>query len=229
MLYCYRCGVSIEERLPACPLCHTPVPEGAMVTGHGTYPETPNEDVAISLRRRLIGWSTGTALCAVPVFIVTVVDLMLSHHLTWSLWPSASLFFSFVLLTMAFFTRTTPSLLVNAGIAISLFLAGLDWIPDHHFNWIIPLGLPLTIVSMLFFVPMHVVKKLGAPVAVGSFFLSAGILSVAVDAIITGWMGHVHLCWSLIVNAAVLPIGAGILFFDRVLKRSLVVQKFFHV
>ncbi len=39
MIYCYRCGVRLEEQTTTCPLCHTPVPVDAQASEAPLVPE----------------------------------------------------------------------------------------------------------------------------------------------------------------------------------------------
>lgn len=79
-MYCVKCGVSLQEGAPECPLCHTPVRMPDDCPAEKTYPDSLPPQYRDS---GLPGAVAMTVLCAIAVAVILVVCFRLYGKLRW--------------------------------------------------------------------------------------------------------------------------------------------------
>lgn len=215
MPYCPRCGVEVDASVNQCPLCSTSIPRFADL-GPGTptwpspgHPSDPNLPYAGPPSKRKWGAIFG-AFCLTAAAVVAVVDLAVTGGLTWSLWPLASLAFGFALVALTLVGL--PKGVVGLGwfVLVSLLLGAFDLI-DGPPSWFWPLGFPIN--TLVF--GLTGLGALGASRCRGAALLALGALLiggglVALDGLISSWVGTGVLGWSLVTSVV---FGAFAVFF----------------
>ncbi|MFA7567624.1 MAG: zinc ribbon domain-containing protein [Alkalispirochaeta sp.] len=91
MAYCPRCGVEVEDRLDACPLCDTPIPADVRVDP--SQPRDYPDDVIppkpmyrpLTARQKRMFFRGGLVFLAFfPILLTTTLDLSRNGSVTWS-------------------------------------------------------------------------------------------------------------------------------------------------
>lgn len=234
MKYCSNCGVELDPGMHYCPLC-----------GRATNQEKPVEEKLPSdvypsdilllnrkeSRRNL--WELSGIICFSGIAVCTIVDLVMSKRLTWSLFVISSLlasWISFSLFLLAFkkYYIIIPGLLLTLLgmlLAFDLFLRPV--------TWFFVLGLPLTL-SVFIFISIvvlfwKVARFRGLNLLAFAFLILSGfciVTEVFTDKFV---FGSVNIRWSAIVAVSLLPISLVLLFIHYRMKKGKRLDSFFHI
>ena len=153
MPYCPKCGVELDEKAAACPLCGTPSfaapaqPEGAARAERYIDPE--DQEKLTEGERLKIAWEMISVSAAIAAAVVCAMNLLMNRELSWALYPLASLVLAWLLLTSPFRLRSHPTLAVLvAACATPAFLVGLDLF-DGRLDWSLRVGVPIAFMAEL--------------------------------------------------------------------------------
>lgn len=216
MSYCVNCGVSLKEDASSCPLCDCPVinpyEEYKKYSG-GKMPPRPVTDTAPVADWRDLAHFIISLTLALGAVSCGVVNLCISHRITWSLIAIAGCITAYVGVCLPMKMRKLlPELSVLFDlISVLLTLSVIGWY-SNDFGWVLRIAFPLSaafaacsayIVNL---VRRHRIRYFHI-CALGSVF--AGFISVLTEILINRsfgitWSGIVAL--SCVCFAAVLCI-----------------------
>ncbi len=229
MAYCSRCGVEVESRVEACPLCGAPIqrfePEP---TEPARFPDPvpmPNRHV-----RHLV-WSVSTAVLLSAGLTFLTLDLILSSAVTWSRYPLTGVGVLWVFITLVVLVARRP-IFVIAGQAVATagFLLAIDFF-DGKLSWFMPLALPIVATATTGSVLVWFVTRLSrrAPAMIAaSVLLACAISAVGMDLIVSAYRGEPGVSWSIIVLGAVVPPMLFLLYFHYRLRKKIDLRRILH-
>lgn len=240
MKTCPRCGVELDERMTACPLCY--FREGDALQPEKNDPATrdPKSDVFLSEyvklsqhQKRILFWELSGIILFSGILVTVIIDIVTSQRITWSRYTVTVCLVLFVNTTLFSFLRHRRLLLLcGSFISTSLLLVFLDMF-NKKIGWGIELGVPLLLTFYL--ISFGVALLTDAPKRkgfnlLGCIFLASGLMSVCVEGILTRYFNHkISLGWSLIVFACMFSIAAIFYFIHYRLKRGVDLRRFFHI
>jgi peptidoglycan/LPS O-acetylase OafA/YrhL len=229
MTYCSRCGVEVEERAEACPLCEAPIQRlDEPREDPARYPEVvaaPDRQV------RYLVWILSTAALSSITLTLVTLDVVLNHRITWSLYPLMGAGVIWLLITLVVALARRPIfVIVGQAVATGGFLFLID-ISDGHLHWFAPLALPIVAVVTGASVLVWLVARLSrrAPALIAAAVLAgcaAG--SVAVDLLVSAYLGTPGMSWSFVVLGAAVPLMVFLLYFHIRLGRRLHLGRIMH-
>jgi hypothetical protein len=229
MLICVDCGIELEDGLKRCPLC-----------GKSTGPEqdniqkpSANVSEAIILERKKYLWELFGIFAFSAIAVCTIVDLVISRHLNWSLISDVVVMASWITLTIYLFARrkiliTVPLLLITALSALFF----IDLISPGR-EWFLPLALPLTLAFFFctgLIIFLYKIMRIKGLNIISFFFIVLSGFCIIAEMIIDEYTkGSVTLRWSLIASISILPVALLIFYFHYRLKRGNRIDSFLHI
>lgn len=237
MPYCSQCGVELDAKVHACPLCRAPVQAAAHSAGAlpeyapFDYPEEHLKLPAAYGRRFAVYLLS--LIFVTPVLIVLVVNLVYGRGLNWSLYVAASLFtvWAYSVIPLLLYGRAGSMVAAYVGVS-ALFLWVIDRLHGEPF-WFRSLGLPVvavvTLVCSAVVLASVRVKSKGANIA-AFVLLGLAALCVGIDVVIAlNLNGAPRVGWSAIVTVAVIPTAAFLLYLQYGVARRIDFRRHFHV
>jgi hypothetical protein len=233
MPMCSNCGVEIENDYERCPLCGTSLSgeAGAEPAGGGEYSEVIEQhDRRVRLLFREIFGFIGLA----GAVVVFAVDFAYGMDISWARYPLASIAFLWLAMFLIAVLKGRIYLIVLCETAATAaFLLLLDLFSAGG-GWFLPLALPLTLAAGgLVLVSAAVIRRfrLSALGGISAGLISAGLYTVCAELVINAYLGgQLQPSWSFITAAAVIPIIAFLINFEKRLeRRGSDLQKYFHV
>jgi hypothetical protein len=238
MAYCPRCGVEVEDRLEACPLCDTPIPPEVRTNPSegGDYPADvippkPMYRPLTKRQRRALFRGALAFLALFPVALTMMLDLSGTGSITWSYYVAVPVVTAAVISWVFYRFGKRPlvsvtATLVAAIVAFVLISMGMsaDWTPILPYFVIVFLaaeGLVLYVVTRRRDAP-GIISFAAADIAVlaGALNLLLRRGGEAGDSPAGGW-------WSLIVAAVMVPIVLYTVYLRRVRRKGLNLGGFF--
>ena len=232
MTLCANCGVELDDGLKICPLC-------------GKDPENKDEQEQISnnypsgiiqLQRkenRRYLWELSGIIAFSGIAVCTILDLLISKGLRWSLFSDVSISAAWVILTLyqfAFKRTLTIITFLMLTILATLFL--IDLIATGK-EWFFPIGFPLTIATFIAAGAIIILYK--AVHLKGLNIIAAALMVLSGFCIITEMIldeylhGIVNLRWSVIIAISILPVALLFFFYYYRLKKGNRLDSFFHI
>lgn len=232
MPLCVNCGVELDEGLKICPLCgKDPEDKGDQELRSNHYPSNIIRLHKKENRRYL--WELSGIIVFSGIAVSTIVDLLLSKELRWSLYSDVSLATVWVILTLFRFAYKKPVLLTTfLGITLLTALFFIDLLSAGK-TWFFPVGLPVTVtlfivtISIIFFYSK--IRLRGLNIVATSLILFSGfciILEMTLDKYLHDL---VVLRWSLIAAISILPVALILFFYHYRLKKGNRLDSFFHI
>lgn len=229
MAYCSRCGVEVESRAEACPLCGAPIQR--LEAPSDEAPRYPGVTAIPGRQVRSLVWMISTAALLSAALAFGALDVVLNNRFSWSLYPltGAGILWLFITLVVAL-ARRTIFVIVGQAAATAGFLVCIDFF-DGHLDWFMPLALPIvgvvTGASVLVWLVARVSRRAVALVAAAVLF-GCGAGSVALDLLISAHLGAARVSWSFIVLGAVVPPMTFLLYFHFRLRRRINLRRILH-
>ncbi len=236
MPICRNCGVELDEGLDYCPLCRTPLGEGAG-QGEKSPPIPPaahrsGSPSAPLTRMRL--WEIVSLFAGTGAAVVLVADFAYSRTVTWSRFPLVSILFLWTVATLLLFLRRHRLLLlIGESAALAMFMLMLDLLMPGA-PWFLTLALPLSVLAgaltgAVCAAARALRPRLFAVLAVA--LASAGLFVTGLEAIINlHYTGAFRLSWSLVVFGCVIPLVGLLLYIQYRLKATgKEMRKIFHL
>ncbi len=232
MIICVNCGVELDDGLKICPLCgQNPGNNGKQEHLSENYPSDIIRLHKKENKRHL--WELSGIIAFSGIAVCTIVDLLISKGLRWSLISDVSILTTWIILTLFLyaFKRTLviiPGLLVTvlgALFAYDLIISGM--------KWFLPVGLPLTISAFIATGAIVILYQVAN--FKGFNIIAAGLIVLAGFCILTEIIldkylkGFVNLRWSLIAAISVLPVALIFFFYHYRLKKGNQLDSFFHI
>lgn len=229
---CINCGVELDEGITVCPLCgKSPGNKNSKADIKGNYPSdiltfNKNEN-----RKHL--WELGGIIAFSSIAVCTIVDLLISRKLDWSLYSDVSVLSLWLTLTLILFFKTRM-LLFSSGLMVIMLSALLAFdLIDTGPDWFFPVGLPLAISSSvtgwLIVLLYRKARFKGFNIIAAALIILAG-LTILTELILDNYFhGITDLRWSLIAAISVLPVSLILSFYHYRLKKGKQLDSFFHV
>lgn len=238
MIYCNNCGVELETDMQLCPLCgekatnniETGLLEPAVSP---LQKNTPYAYRKMDQPQKKFTWEIVSIILLSGVIASFIIDFAINRHISWSEYIAAICLtiFSYVS-TFAFWNQKTIIDMAGGLIASSFFLLIID-VAIGTFDWAIKLGIPLlfssniVVASLLTIIQRSQYKGINL---IAYSFIAAALLCVCIECILSFIdTNSVHLWWSLIVMACVLPVAFLLLFLHFRLQKGRSLQKTFHI
>ncbi len=233
MPYCAKCGVELEESARACPLCGTKTEK----TGESGIAEdvSISKDAAIVTARRkpLFAVEVISVVIGIAAALCIGIDLWATQgRITWSLFVLVGLTMAWLLMAMPRILRKKPWLIFAAIAPSELLLLFLIDVLDGGPFWIIGLGMPIYLLSLVIVtgasVLVMVSRRRGLNV-LGIVLAGAALECLGLESILSlSLLGGIALHWSPVVALACIPAsGLAFYFHYRVIKKPL--RRTFHL
>jgi hypothetical protein len=234
MNICINCGVELDEDVIICPLCGQRTSDEKKTKTPDKSEYYPSDIIMLhktETRRNL--WELSGIIALSAIAVCSIVDLVLSRSLTWSLYVATSVLaawicLSLILLAFRKYFIVIPGLLLT--ILTMLFIFDLVSPPV---NWFFGIGLPVTI---SFFISVSIITLLwklahfkGFNILAIAFIVLSGFCIVTEIFINNYLFKHISIRWSAIVAAAIFPIASVLLFIHYRMKKGKSLGSFFHV
>ena len=232
MILCANCGVELDDGLKICPLCGK-APGNNIEKGHpSSY--SPTEIIGLQRKEnKKYLWELSGIISFSGIAVCTIVDLLISKGLRWSLLSDVSILALWVILTLFMYSSRRTFIIVPAlmvTILASLYL--IDLITDGR-SWFFPVGLPVTIAAFISAGIVMILYRLanfkGLNIFAAAFIVLSGfciIIEMALDKYLDG---IVDLRWSLIAAISILPVALILFFYHYRLKKGNRLDSFFHI
>jgi hypothetical protein len=232
MIICANCGVELDDAPEVCPLCgHNPRNNGDTEQLSRNYPSEIIRLHRKENRRHL--WELSVIIAFSGIAVCTIVDLLISKGLKWSLYSDVSVLAAWGIMTLFLYAYKRTWIVIPGLMLIILgALLAYDLITPG-IKWFLPVGLPLTISA--FIAAGAVVVLYQAANFKGFNILAAALIVLAGFCIITEMIldnylnGFVDLRWSLIAAISVLPVSLILFFYHYRLKKGNQLDSFFHI
>ncbi len=229
MTYCSRCGVEVEERVQECPLCAAPIQRlDESREEPARYPDV----VAVPDRQvRYLVWIVSTAALSSLALASVTLDVVLNQQITWSLYPLTGAGVIWLLITLVVAIARRPIfVIVGQAVATGGFLFFID-IYDGRLHWFVPLALPIVAVvtgaSILVWLVARLSRRAPALIAAAVLF-GCGAGSVALDLLVSAYLGAPGMSWSFVVLGATVPLVVFLLYFHVRLGRRIHLRRILH-
>jgi ABC-type transport system involved in cytochrome c biogenesis permease subunit len=232
MTICINCGVELDDGLNICPLC------GKDPVNKGKEEHISNNISSgiIQLQRkenRGYFWELSGIIAFSGIAVCTILDLIISKRLSWSLFSDVSICAAWVILTLYQFAYKRTLIVVTfllLTILAALYL--IDLIATGR-EWFFPVGLPVTIALFIsagtIIILYRTIHLKGLNIIASAFIVLSGyciITEVIFDKYLKGF---VDLQWSLIVAVSILPVALVFFFYHYRLKKGNRLDSFFHI
>jgi hypothetical protein len=232
MTLCVNCGVELDEGLSICPLCGKD--PGKKVEEEHKSKNSPTDIIHLQkTENRRYLWELSGIIAFSGIAACTIIDLLISKELKWSLLSDISIATAWVILTLYLFAYKRTWIIVTLlliTVLTSLFL--LDLIAAGG-SFFIPLGLPVTIavfVSAVIIILLYKSVHMNGLNIIASGFIVLSGFCILIEIIIDKYAdGIVDFRWSLIVAVAVLPVALVLFFYHYRLKKGNRLDSFFHI
>lgn len=232
MNLCANCGVELDEGMKKCPLCGKA--PGEEINQRDEVENKPSAIIQLQKKENLrYLWELFGIIAFSGIAVCTIVDLLISKGLAWSLYSDISIAAAWIIITLFLFARKRrlviiPSIAVT--ILVSLFL--IDLITTGH-HWFIKVGLPITTAvffgTLLISILYRDAHLKGLNIIAAALFILSG-LSILTEIILDAYLfNSVVLRWSLITAVSVLPVALILIFYHYRLKKGNRLDSFFHV
>ncbi len=232
MAICVNCGVELDNGLRVCPLCgKDPLIKSEQADISDNYPSGIIQIQRKENRRYL--WELSGIIAFSGIAVCTIVELLISKNLKWSLYCDVSVSAAWIVLTLFLFESRRPYILVSllmATVLTSLFL--IDVIAAGQ-NWFFPVGLPMIIAAFIttgiIIILYRTAHFKGLNIIAAALIILSGFCIIT-EMILDKYLnGSVDLRWSLIAAISILPVSLVFFFYHYRLKKGNRLDSFFHV
>lgn len=233
MAYCVNCGVELARGEPKCPLCGVvsinPLEQENQEVQE-SFPMRVEQIEHVDLRG--VGVMLAMILC-IPVLVSILSDLAVNRSLGWSIYVAGAAGLGAIVFVLPMIlAKPMPILCVSIDCAaIALFLLLIERLTGG--TWFLLLALPVTAVASAVIVGLTVFFTLrkDCPIltGIGLVLICAGIICMAIEVIVTNFLGGELIWWSLYAIVPCLIISAIAFFIEsrKPLKEQLVKRLFF--
>jgi Family of unknown function (DUF6320) len=232
MTICAHCGVELDDGMKICPLCGMDMEKNE--DQEYVSNNYPSDIIKLQKKeKKRFLWELSAVIAFSAIAVCTLVDLLVSKGLKWSLYSDIPVSAIWVILTLFRFAHKRIILLVLSILMIiltALFLLNLIS-PDKQ--WFFPVGLPVTLAA---FLAVSIVLALyraarfkGLNIIAAALVVLSGfciVLEFTLDLFLNG---VVNLRWSLIAAVSVIPVALIFLFYHYRLQKGKRLDSFFHI
>ncbi len=232
MTLCVNCGVELDNGLKICPLCgKDPGTREEQEINSGNYPSALIQLQKTENRRYL--WELSGIIAFSGIAICTIIDLIITRGLKWSLFSDVSIAAAWVILTLyQFVYKRTLIMVTSLMLTILASLYFIDLISTGR-EWFFPLGLPATIAAFIavgIIIFLHQTARLkGLNIIAAALIVFSGYCIVT-EIILDEYVhGNMNIRWSLIVSVSILPVALVLFYYHYRLKKGNRLDSFFHI
>jgi hypothetical protein len=232
MILCGNCGIELDDGLEICPLC------GRHLGNNGEQEHIVNNYPSDIIhlhkkenRRHL--WELSGIIAFSGITVCTIVDLLVSKGLRWSLISDVSISAAWITLTLFLFAfKRTLTIVVLLMLTILTALFFIDLIGTGR-KWFFPVGLPVTIAAFITAGTIIILYKIahfkGLNIIAAAFIILSGFCIITEMILDKYLKGFVNLRWSLIAAVSILPVALIFFFYHYRLKKGNRLDSFFHI
>ncbi len=237
MPYCPNCGVELEEKASACPLCGTPSfganAKAENAAREARFIDPENWEKLTDRERHKIVWEVMSVSTAIAAAVVCAMNLLMSRELTWALYPLASLVLAWILMTSPLRLRSRPALaILVAACAVPAFLVALDLF-DGALGWSLRIGIPIALTAELSsaLASLAAAKALRKGINIIAFALiAAAATCVGIEAVLGLYgTGRLELQWSVVVAVSLASVAAFLLYLHHRVTTKVNLRKLFRL
>jgi hypothetical protein len=232
MTLCTHCGVELDEGFKICPLCgKEPGNKEDQEPVSNNYPSDIIRLQKKENKRSL--WELSGIIAFSGIVVCTMVELLISKTLRWSLFPDISILASWVILTLFQFTYKRTLMIVTFLIFTILAALFLFNLISTGRGWFLPVGLPIAMTA--FFATGTIIALYKAAWLEGLNLIAAALIILSGFCIITETIldkylnDIVNIRWSLIVAISVVPVALVFFFYHYRLKKGKQLDSLFHI
>jgi hypothetical protein len=232
MALCVNCGVELDDGMKICPLCGRYQGNGG--EQKNLSPDNPSGIIQVQKKENTrYLWELSGIITFSGIAVCTIVELLISKGLRWSLFSDVSIVAAWLVLTLFLYGRKRP-LIVIPGLMVTILAAlfVINLIAPGR-SWFIPVALPLVIAAFLaggiVILLYRVAHFKGFNVIALALIVLSGFCIVT-EMILDNYLkGFVDLRWSLITSVSILPVALILFFYHYRLKKGNRLDSFFHV
>lgn len=231
MAHCKNCGVELEEDMEICPLCGVPAGHQPVDTTH--VRQTADSQEGMTRPQRKFIWEMISITIFSAVLATLSLDLIINRRITWSEYPVAICLIGFSYISiLAVLNQRAIAAIVGGFLVSSIFLVIIDGLTGG-IDWIVRFGIPLLFAGNLIaaglIVAIRLTKKKGINL-IAYFFIAAALFSISIEWILHFFQsGPLHMRWSLIVSACVLPVALVLFYLHYRVMKTHTLEKIFHI
>lgn len=198
-MYCIKCGVELSDGQEICPVCNTRVYHPDLpVPARSTYPKKEFVSEAFNRQGFLLAL---TLLCAIPLLLPTVFDLLWHATVTWSGYVAGGVLLGYVVVLLpCWFQRPNPAIFVPcdfAAVILYLFYIDLHTGGGWFWSFALPVTAALGIILTAVVTLNHYCKGAGLYIW-GGGIIGIGIWSILIELLIwTTFAVRSAVWWSL--------------------------------
>ncbi len=232
MIICKECGVALEDKMKACPLCDTPVSNDG--SEPFTLKKSRERDKPEAGKKYLLSqilWQITAILLLSGIAATSIINLAIQGKITWSVYPISIclMILSYVSLMSLWRTRITYQL-AGGWIFSSMVLVIVNVLITA--DWPLLLALPILCAVNIIALVLIFISKTFTTKGLNVFaivILGIAILCLVIEGIISSYFENViRLQWSAIVSACLLPVTATTLFMYFRTRNNSDLKKIFH-
>jgi hypothetical protein len=232
MSICVNCGVELEDGLNICPLCgKNPGKNDEEKEKSTNY---PSDIIHLHRKENLKHlWELAGIIAFSAIVTCTIVDLLISKGLRWSLYSDSAVLSAWLVLTLILYAYRRMIIIIPGMILTALaMLFVIDTIAPGR-NWFFPVGFPVIIAASfaggVILVLYKAAKFKGLNIIASALIILAGFCIIT-EMILDEYMkGSIALRWSLITGVSVLPVSLIFFFYHYRLKKGNRLDSFFHI
>jgi hypothetical protein len=232
MAICINCGVDLDDGLKVCPLCgKDPTVKVEKEDISSNYPSGIIKIQKKENRRYL--WELSGIIAFSGIAVCTIVDLLISKNLKWSLYADVSISAAWIILTSFLFGNRKPFILASwlmLTVLAALFL--IDLIAGGK-QWFLPVGLPMTVAAFItagiILILYRAAQFKGLNIIAAALVILSGFCIIT-ETVLDKYLGSsVQLRWSLIAAISILPVALIFFFYHYRLKKGNRLDSLFHI
>jgi hypothetical protein len=232
MPICNNCGVELDEGLTVCPLCGKN-PDNSIEEEQNAdnYPSAIIKLHRKENRKHL--WELSGIIAFSGVAVCTIVDLMVSKSLGWSLFTDLLISAAWITLTLFLLLYKRPIVLTGCLVIIILTALCLTNLITGGRNWFLPVGLPVTVAVFIVtgtIVAIYRFARLKGLNIIALALIALSGFCIVLELILDKYLkGKIDLRWSLIAAVSILPVALVLFHYHYRLKKGNRLDSFFHV
>jgi hypothetical protein len=232
MTLCVNCGVELDEKITVCPLCGMDPGNEKLEKADSSVLRSGSNQINKSENRKYL-WELCGIFAFSAIAVCTIVDLIVSKNLRWSLITDVVVSAAWLILTIYLYTKRKA--LLSAALLVLTILSALFFIDliSTGNHWFVPVGLPLTLAlvfSVAAIMILYRIANFKGLNIISFFFIVLSGLCILIEMILDKFLsGHVDLRWSLIASVSILPVALIIFYFHYRLKKGKRLDSFLHI